>query len=149
MYRDEKTYPVTDCNAMLSLGIPICHSEESGSVDSEIWSEPKVLYQSFIDKLPSDMQMERQQWEESRAPADKPLRQCFEDDFEEFSNYFSSFPSNDKLSNARYMHVASETEIPQSLLSGPWTEDMIRHLFWLVKAGAQINSTSSITGEVC
>ena len=47
-----------------------------------------------------------------------------------------------------YLDVASTFEIPQSLLLGPWTEDMTRMLFWLVKGGAKFNWLTSTSGEV-
>lgn len=47
-----------------------------------------------------------------------------------------------------YVDVASNVEIPQSLLLGPWTEEMTRHLYWLVKGGAQFDWLTSTTGEV-
>jgi len=40
-------------------------------------------------------------------------------------------------------------EIPSSLLLGPWTEDNIKLLFWLIKAGARIDWVNSTSGEVC
>jgi hypothetical protein len=39
-------------------------------------------------------------------------------------------------------------QIPQSLLSGPWTEEMVKRLFWLSKSGASINWLTSTDGEV-
>jgi hypothetical protein len=44
--------------------------------------------------------------------------------------------------------VASAVQIPQSLLSGPWTEEKIRHLYWMRKSGAQIDWLGSTSGEV-
>ena len=44
--------------------------------------------------------------------------------------------------------LAKGTEIPQSLLLGPWTEEMIRYLYWLVKSGATLNWLTSTSGEV-
>lgn len=44
--------------------------------------------------------------------------------------------------------IAYGVEIPISLLSGPWTDDMIKHLFWLVRSGARIDWVQSTLGEV-
>ena len=48
----------------------------------------------------------------------------------------------------RNTDVSDGLEIPISLLSGPWSEDMIRYLFWVVKSGAQIDWINSTIGEV-
>lgn len=40
-------------------------------------------------------------------------------------------------------------EIPHSLLRGPWSEERLKHLFWFVRAGAEIRWTDSTSGEVC
>lgn len=46
------------------------------------------------------------------------------------------------------MDIADGVEIPESLLLGPWSEDMVKHLFWMVKSGARVYFTDSISGEV-
>jgi hypothetical protein len=45
--------------------------------------------------------------------------------------------------------LAEGVEIPSSLLLGPWTEDNIKLLFWLIRAGARIDWVNSTSGEVC
>ena len=47
-----------------------------------------------------------------------------------------------------YVDVAEGVEIPSSLLLGPWTDDMIRHLYWLIKGNARIDWITSTSGEV-
>jgi hypothetical protein len=44
--------------------------------------------------------------------------------------------------------VADGVEIPNSLLLGPWTDEMIKHLFWIKKSGASIDWLNSTSGEV-
>jgi hypothetical protein len=44
--------------------------------------------------------------------------------------------------------ASNRVEIPHSLLLGPWSEEMIRHLFWVVKNGGCVNWVTSSTGEV-
>ncbi|PQE24429.1 Actin cortical patch protein [Rutstroemia sp. NJR-2017a BBW] len=46
-----------------------------------------------------------------------------------------------------YLDVAEGTQIPTSLLMGPWDEDALKYLFWFVSAGAQIDWVSSTSGE--
>jgi hypothetical protein len=48
----------------------------------------------------------------------------------------------------RNTDVSDGVEIPSSLLLGPWTDDMIKHLFWLNKSGASIDWINSTSGEV-
>jgi hypothetical protein len=43
--------------------------------------------------------------------------------------------------------VHRDTEIPSSLLLGPWTENNIKLLFWAVKSGARIDWLNSTSGE--
>jgi hypothetical protein len=47
-----------------------------------------------------------------------------------------------------HLDVAEGTQIPISLLMGPWDEDALKYLFWFVNAGAQIDWVSSTSGEV-
>jgi hypothetical protein len=41
-----------------------------------------------------------------------------------------------------------QAEIPESLLRGPWSPDMVMYLFWLTRAGATIDYSASTNGEV-
>ncbi|CZR51543.1 uncharacterized protein PAC_01420 [Phialocephala subalpina] len=54
----------------------------------------------------------------------------------------------DECSWDRNSDVTEGIEMPQSLLSGPWDEDMLKYLFWLRKSGAGIDWLSSTSGEV-
>jgi hypothetical protein len=45
--------------------------------------------------------------------------------------------------------IHPRTELPESLLRGPWPSDVIKHLFWFVRAGARIDYHESTKGEVC
>lgn len=45
--------------------------------------------------------------------------------------------------------IHPQTEIPESLLRGPWSPDMVMYLFWLTRAGVSIDYSASTSGEVC
>lgn len=53
-----------------------------------------------------------------------------------------------RLNVPTYVNVAKGTEIPHTLLMGPWNEEAIRFLFWLVMGGARIDWLTSTSGEV-
>ncbi|TGO47137.1 hypothetical protein BOTNAR_0541g00050 [Botryotinia narcissicola] len=44
-------------------------------------------------------------------------------------------------------NVARSTEIPHTLLMGPWDEEAVKFLFWLVMGGARIDWLASTSGE--
>ncbi|OBT79833.1 hypothetical protein VF21_01598 [Pseudogymnoascus sp. 05NY08] len=46
------------------------------------------------------------------------------------------------------LKIHPQTEIPESLLRGPWSPDMVMYLFWLTRAGARIDYSASTNGEV-
>lgn len=46
------------------------------------------------------------------------------------------------------LKIHPRTEIPESLLRGPWSPDMVMYLFWLTRAGARIDYSESTNGEV-
>lgn len=46
------------------------------------------------------------------------------------------------------LKIHPQTEIPESLLRGPWSPDMVMYLFWLIRAGARIDYSASTNGEV-
>jgi hypothetical protein len=76
----------------------------------------------------------------------------FDNDFTSFSEFTQE---RDRFSIRRHYNwdvnrdLATGVEIPSSLLLGPWTEDSIKLLFWLIKAGARIDWIGSTSGEVC
>ncbi|PMD27778.1 hypothetical protein NA56DRAFT_640553 [Hyaloscypha hepaticicola] len=75
----------------------------------------------------------------------------FDNDFTSFSEFTQE---RDRFSIRRHYNwdvnrdLAAGVEIPSSLLLGPWTEDSIKLLFWLIKAGARIDWVGSTSGEV-
>ncbi|KAE8440571.1 hypothetical protein EG329_007229 [Mollisiaceae sp. DMI_Dod_QoI] len=75
-----------------------------------------------------------------------------ETDFQGFSNLILGQRDGgwlwDQCSWDRNSDVADGIELPQSLLSGPWDEDMLKYLFWLTKSGAGIDWLNSTNGEV-
>lgn len=46
-----------------------------------------------------------------------------------------------------YVNMATGTEIPNTLLIGPWDEEAIKFLYWLVMGGARIDWLTSTSGE--
>jgi hypothetical protein len=74
----------------------------------------------------------------------------FEEDFAVFSSYLlRQRDIADIISHwTTYVNVADGFEIPHSLLLGPWTEEMTRYLYWMVKGGAQFDWLNSTSGEV-
>ncbi|TGO48132.1 hypothetical protein BCON_0250g00050 [Botryotinia convoluta] len=46
-----------------------------------------------------------------------------------------------------YANVSRGTEIPYTLLMGPWDEEAVKFLFWLVMGGARIDWLASTSGE--
>jgi hypothetical protein len=77
---------------------------------------------------------------------------------EYFNNDFASFSEFMQERDGGYIWESSswsvnkdvhqDTEIPSSLLLGPWTENNIKLLFWAVKSGARIDWLKSTSGEV-
>jgi hypothetical protein len=75
----------------------------------------------------------------------------FNTDFELFNTWFVREKEEHRFlshSWAVNLDVTMGVEIPDSLLRGPWTEDMIKYLFWLVKSGASVDFLNSTSGEV-
>jgi hypothetical protein len=82
----------------------------------------------------------------------KTITELFDADFADFSSLVGQqIESWDVACFCwdTYVDLAEGVEIPPSLLLGPWTEDMIRHLYWLVKGNAKIDWINSTSGEVC
>lgn len=73
-----------------------------------------------------------------------------DEDFEAFSSDVrgENVDSDFKRHWTTYVDVANGLEIPESLLLGPWTEEMVRYLYWLVRGGAELNWLTSTSGEV-
>lgn len=80
---------------------------------------------------------------------------------ERFERDFAAFLTSTKNSDPAHMlkhpyleerqksvDVAYRTEIPHNLLLGPWTDDMVQFLYWLVKSGATLSWDKSTSGEV-
>ncbi len=79
----------------------------------------------------------------------------FEDDFRNFCSLVQASDSEPQWNLDSLLQISQgclvihpETEIPDYLLRGPWTEDMVMHLFWFARAGARINLLYSTSGEV-
>ncbi|KAH6647065.1 hypothetical protein BKA67DRAFT_425405 [Truncatella angustata] len=69
----------------------------------------------------------------------KSARQYFLHDYDAFcSNLDDDLPPPDLQPS--WMEVHHETQIPDSLLTGPWDEDAMQKLFWLVRAGARLSA---------
>ncbi|QSZ36590.1 hypothetical protein DSL72_006470 [Monilinia vaccinii-corymbosi] len=46
-----------------------------------------------------------------------------------------------------YVNLSRDTEIPYTLLMGPWDEEAVRFLFWLAMGGVRIDWSTSTSGE--
>lgn len=89
---------------------------------------------------------------EERLKSNTSPAKYFEEDFTAFSNYVERQIENRTslvYSWSTYIDFAGGLEIPRSLLLGPWTEEMIRYLYWMLKGGAQVDWLASTSGEVC
>ncbi|RKF62807.1 putative actin cortical patch protein, partial [Erysiphe neolycopersici] len=67
--------------------------------------------------------------------------------FTEITNLPDQIPDVSELCWETDHDVAIGVEIPSSLLSGPWTDEDIKLLFWTIKSGAELNWLSSTAGE--
>lgn len=75
----------------------------------------------------------------------------FEERFETFkglvaAHVFIESPFED----ATYIHtsLADGVEIPESLLLGPWDDEMVKHLYWFYEGHGKVDSVHSTHGEV-
>lgn len=63
----------------------------------------------------------------------------FQHDYDAFCS-----KSGEELSSlsgdASWLEVHRETQIPDHLLTGPWDEEAVQKLFWLVRAGARLSA---------
>jgi hypothetical protein len=86
---------------------------------------------------------------ETQSPKRMPS-QYLDEDFTMFTEIVESkyLPLLEDISWDTYIGVAHGIEIPQTLLVGPWTEETTRHLYWMVKSGAQLEWVTSTIGEV-
>ena len=77
------------------------------------------------------------------------VKECFENDYLSFRQRWISDGRPPwcrfSYSSARDIHFL--TRIPDSLLVGPWDDEMLRRLFWLLRAGARLSESQSV--EVC
>ena len=83
--------------------------------------------------------------------ASKSAAPSFDDAFSRFSSIVTDrnftldeFPAHQE----QYCCLAKGVELPHSILRGPWGEEEIRYLFWVMDAGGELNWTTSTTGEV-
>jgi hypothetical protein len=80
---------------------------------------------------------------------------CFIEDYAEFRQLSNERIVNDMSCDftprwawTSFLHMHPQLDIPESLLQGPWTSDMMEYLFWLIRAEARICWTNSTNGEV-
>jgi hypothetical protein len=96
---------------------------------------------------------------ETNAPADRlghdSEHQIFDRQYAEFLQLTHPETAREECMTKRPMYrwgtplgIHPQTEIPESLLRGPWSPDMIKYLFWLTRAGARIDYSASTNGEV-
>ncbi|KAI6249060.1 hypothetical protein HI914_02759 [Erysiphe necator] len=68
--------------------------------------------------------------------------------FIEITSLRDQIPNKHELCWETGCEVAKGVEIPKSLLSGPWSDEDIKHLFWTIKSGAELSWLNSIAGEM-
>ena len=93
-----------------------------------------------------ERELQKTRFERNLTPA-----KYFDEDFASFSSYVQlrKYPELDDVHHwGVYVDVANDLELPQGLLLGPWTEEMTRHLYWLVKGGGHVDWLKSTSGEV-
>jgi len=79
------------------------------------------------------------------------VKQDLDDDFTDFCTTCSEDDGPaiwDTCNWQSATELAYGVEIPINLLAGPWTDEMLKHLYWLVKSGASIDWVQSTLGEV-
>jgi hypothetical protein len=88
---------------------------------------------------------------DNMVPTQLTAQKYFEKDFREFSVFAKQRDGPHIWEHCTWelnFDVARGTEIPNSLLLGPWTEESIRYLFWATKSGARVDFIKSTSGEV-
>ncbi|KAB8294966.1 hypothetical protein EYC80_006919 [Monilinia laxa] len=83
--------------------------------------------------------------------------ELFENDFAKYryvlgsmmqaSNLHEEVQHLRNMSIPTYINLPRDTEIPHTLLMGPWDEEAVRFLFWLVMGGVRIDWLTSTSGE--
>lgn len=88
--------------------------------------------------------------EKTLVPGGQSYSAAFEKDYRNFCKVIAKGEDYIRLCNwDKYVCIHYRTEIPDKLLTGPWTEDDIRLLFWLVRCGACVQwGAESTTAEV-
>ncbi|CCU74413.1 hypothetical protein BGHDH14_bghG000309000001001 [Blumeria hordei DH14] len=121
---------------------------------------PKPICMSRYFKLWQIILLTRTEGVDFNSPADnlgkaQPLENPYEQAF--FDKEFESFRAITRLRENiprwkdlcwdRNSIVSSGAEIPDSLLLGPWSEEMLKKLFFIIRLGASIENWYSNKGE--
>lgn len=88
---------------------------------------------------------------QTAMPNELTAHEYFERDFRGFSRLAAQRDGNWPLKCCIWSldsDLADDVEIPNSLLLGPWSEELIKYLFWAVKSGARVHWLKSTSGEV-
>lgn len=86
----------------------------------------------------------------------KTVAENFEEDFAQFvlllkEDPREGYPSQNPTTFWGGLHntdLATGVEIPHALLRGPWTDETVRYLYWMLISGARIDWRHSTNGEV-
>ncbi|RDW80057.1 hypothetical protein BP6252_04695 [Coleophoma cylindrospora] len=125
----------------------------------ELWLKKKAaagvssrIYLEIPIKIEETLQTSLQvshRGEKALIPTGESYSAAFEKDYQNFCEAVEQGEDYMRLCNwDKYVDVHYRTEIPSRLLTGPWTEDDIRLLFWLVRGGACIQfGQESTTAE--
>ena len=76
--------------------------------------------------------------------------ECFDHDYLSFCEQWTNNPPTATLDSrtSSGLDIHPLTKIPDSLLTGPWDDEMLDRLFWLIRAGAKL-SKSQTWRKVC
>lgn len=84
-------------------------------------------------------------------PKNEIATRHFENDFLAFRKFMTEMKNvayNDKINYVIQQDIDEDTEIPHTLLDGPWNIEKELYLFWFLKSGAKLEWIHGFTGEV-
>lgn len=68
---------------------------------------------------------------------------CFASDFDRTDSLPSRMPNDAQRNQPSYLDVRPNVRIPDSLVTGPWDEEMVRRLVWLRRGGALLHESQT------
>jgi hypothetical protein len=126
------------------------HDREINPLCRPLFRQPPLIPLTSNIDFARDLQLEGED-PQGPIPVVSKAKEYFDIDFASFLEFTKQIdgPSVWHICDwERNTDVSDGIEIPDSLLQGPWTEDKIKYLFWLVKSGAEVDWVTSTSGEV-